>query len=76
MVECIPSENRLSDKFSLHEIISRQKLNAKTHCHVPFGSYCEVHAKPDITNSMAPISHLAIALGPMGNIQGTYKFFA
>ncbi len=52
----------------------RHKLDAKLHCKVPFGAYCEVHINPDITNMMEPRTRWAICLGPMRNMQGSYKF--
>ena len=49
-------------------------LSWKWHCKVPFGTYCEVHDKPDPSNDMTPRTHEGIAVGPpTENIQGTYK---
>ena len=56
--------------------MSRHKLDAKLHCRVPFGSYCEVHVDPEITNTMDPRTKWAICLGPTGNLQGSYKFLS
>jgi hypothetical protein len=56
--------------------VSRHKLNAKMHCKVPFGAYCEVHVNPDITNMMEPRTRWGICLGPTGNMQGSYKFLS
>ena len=39
-----------------------------------FGAYCEVHDEPEIANTMMPHTHEAIAMGPTGNLQGSYKF--
>lgn len=70
-----PIKNRISDKFSPREIVTRQTLDFSKHCRTPFGSYCEVHDEPTLLNSMRPQTHPAIALGPTSNIQGTYKLF-
>ncbi len=67
-------ESGLSEKYSLHELVSRHKLDAKLHCESPFGAYCEVHTDPDVTNTTDPRMRWGICLGPTGNIQGSYKF--
>ena len=66
----------ISEKWSPREIVSRHKLDAKLHCKIPFGEYCEVHADPDITNTMEPRTRWGISLGPTGNMQGSYKFLS
>jgi len=69
-----PVKSGISEKWSPREIVSRHKLDAKIHCKVPFGAYCEVHVDPDITNTMEPRTKWGICLGPTGNMQGSYKF--
>ncbi len=59
-----------------HKIVYRHKLDFAKHCKSPFKMYCEVHDDPTRTNTMATCSTLAIVLGPMGNLQGTYKFLS
>jgi hypothetical protein len=54
--------------------VSRHKLNAKLHCKLPFGAYCEVHTDPVITNTTEPRTRWGICLIPTGNLQGSYKF--
>jgi hypothetical protein len=66
----------ISDKWSPQELVSTHKLDAKLHCRVPFGSYCEVHVDPEITNTMDPRTKWAICLGPTGNLLGSYKFLS
>jgi hypothetical protein len=66
----------ISEKWSPREIVSRHKLDAKLHCKVPFGAYCEVHVDPDITNTMKSRTKWGICLGPTGNMQGSYKFLS
>ncbi len=56
--------------------MSRHKLDAKMHCKVPFGAYCEVHVNPDITNMMEPRTRWGICLEPTGSMQGSYTFLS
>ncbi len=56
--------------------MSRHKLDAKLHCRAPFGSYCEVHVDPEITNTMDPRMKWAVCLGPTGILQGSYEFLS
>jgi len=71
-----PVNSGISEKWSPREIVSRHKLDAKIHCKVPFGAYCEVHVNPDIMNMMEPRTKWGICLGPTGNMQGSYKFLS
>ena len=71
-----PIKLGISEKWSPRELVSRTKLDAKLHCRAPFGSYCEMHIDPDITNMLEPRTNWAICMGPMGNLQGSYKFLS
>jgi hypothetical protein len=71
-----PVKLGIPEKWSPREIVSRHKLDAKMHCKVPFGAYCEVHVNPDITNTMEPRTRWGICLRPTGNMQGSYKFLS
>ncbi len=71
-----PAKSEVSEKWSPRDLISRHKLEAKLHCKAPFGSYCEVHVDPGITNTKEPSTKWAICLGPTGNRQGSYKFMS
>jgi hypothetical protein len=71
-----PMKSGISKKWSPWELISRHKLGAKLHCRAPFGSYCDVLVDPDITNTLEPRTKWAICMGPMGNLQGSYKFLS
>jgi hypothetical protein len=70
-----PVKSGVSDKISPRELLLRWRLNYKKHCRVEPGTYCEVHDKATPTNTMAPRTHEAIALGPTGNLQGSVKFY-
>ncbi len=41
-ITLFPIRSGISDKWCSHELVSRNKLDAKLHCRVPLGSYCEV----------------------------------
>jgi hypothetical protein len=71
-LNAFPSKSGISETLLPRKIILCHHLDFAKHCRAPFGSSCEVHDEPAPTNSMM----LAIVLGPMGNLQGTYKFFS
>ena len=71
-----PVRSGISEKWSPHELVSLTKLDTKLHCRAPFGSYCETHEDPDITNRLDPRTKWAICMGPTGNLQGSYKFLS
>jgi hypothetical protein len=60
---------------SPRELMVHLKLDYKQHCRVEPGTYCEVHDEPKPSNTTAPRTHAAIALGPTGNMQGSVKFY-
>jgi hypothetical protein len=66
----------ISEKLSPRELVFQHKLDAKLHCRAPFGSYCEIHVDPEITNTLEPRTKWAICMGPMGNLQRSYKFLS
>ena len=74
-LNALTNHSGISCKWSPHELICHHRLDAEKHCKIPFGAYCEVHDEPPLTNSMVPWMHPYIAIGPSGNIQGSYKFF-
>ncbi len=71
-----PVKSGISKKWSPWESVSRHKLDAKLHCRAPFGSYCEAHVDPEITNTLESRTKWAICMGPTGNLQGSYKFLS
>ena len=50
-------------------------MDAKKHCRVLPGSYCEVNEEPNTTNTTVSRTHEGIALVPTGNLQGSVKFY-
>jgi hypothetical protein len=69
-----PVKSGISEKWSPRDVVLRHKLDAKLHCKVHFGAYCEVHVDPDITKAMESRNKWGICLGAKGNMQGSYKF--
>jgi hypothetical protein len=49
-----PIRSGITDKWSPRELVLRHRLDAKLHCRLPFGSYCELHVDPGITDTMDP----------------------
>ena len=64
----------ISAVYSLHEILTGMKMNFKKYCRLDFGKYVEVHDRPTPTNSLKSHTKLCVALGPICNLQGTFKF--
>jgi hypothetical protein len=75
-LNAFPSKSGISARYSPRELILRRKLTFDKHCRVPFGTYCEVDDDPIPSNDTRSRTTPAIALGPTGNAQGTYKFFS
>ena len=71
-----PSINGLSTTLSPRTILTGIIIDYKTHCRLPFGVYAQVHEENTPVNSMTSRSTGAIYLGPLGNIQGDYKFLS
>ncbi len=71
-----PVRSGISEKWSLRELVSQTKLDAKLHCRAPFELYCETHEDPDITNTLDLRTKQGICMGPTGNLQGSYKFLS
>ncbi len=75
-LNAFPTKSGVSETLSPHEIVMRHKLDFAKHCRALFGSYCKTHDEPVPTNTMVARSTPVTVLGPMGNLQGTYKFFS
>jgi hypothetical protein len=70
-----PARTGISDRFSPRELLVWWQLDYKKHCQVLPGTYCEIHDKPDPSNSMVAWTHKGIALRQTGNLQGSVKFY-
>ena len=70
-----PVKSGVSETFSPREILLRWRVDAKKHCRVLHGSYCEVHDEPNPSNTTVSRTYEGIALVPTGNLQGSVKFY-
>ncbi len=70
----IPKEEQAESPRDL--IFGEYRLEYKTVCQLPFGSYVQVHDEVSQTNTMEPRTTGAINLGPTGNVQGAHKFLS
>jgi hypothetical protein len=74
-LNAFPVKSGISVVYLPGELIVRWRLDYKMHCRMLPGTYCEVHDEPTPTNTMAWQTNECIALGPMGNLQGSIKFY-
>lgn len=52
-------------------------MDPKLYCKVPFGGYAQIYVKQkDMNNVLQSRTVGGISLGPMGNMQGTYRFIS
>lgn len=58
------------------ELLTGRKLDFQKDCLLKFGAYVQVHEDDMITNTMKERTLGAIALGPAGNVQGSYNFLS
>ena len=66
MINAIPAEKCISEKFAPREIVTGKLLNIN-HFKAPFGEYLEVSTDTYVTNYMKGRTHPFISLGPSGN---------
>lgn len=69
-----PSGTRV-DQSSPRELFTGRKIDASIDLRTGFGDYCQCHAENIIKNSMTPRTQGAISLLPVGNLQGSVKFY-
>ena len=74
-LNAFPVKSGVSDTFPLRNILPRWRMDAKKHCRVIPGSYCELHDKPNPTNTTVGRTREGIALRPTGSLQGSVKFY-
>ncbi len=67
-LNAFPVRSGISSMHLPRELLVRWKLDYKQHCRVLPGTYCEVHNQP-------MRAYAAIVLGPIGNLQGSVKFY-
>ena len=74
-LNAFPVKTGISGVYPPRELLVHWCLNYNKHCRVLPGTYCEVHDKPVPSNTMTSRTHAAIAMGPMGNLRGSVKFY-
>ncbi len=74
-LNAIPQANSIIPNICSKAILTGQFPDFNKHCKIGFGTYAHVHTPRTITNTMAPRTTPAIALGPMSTIQGGHRFF-
>ena len=75
-LNAFPVKTEISGVYSPQELLVQWHLKYNKHCRVLPGTYCEVHDEPVPSNTMKSCTHAVIAMGPMGNLQGSVKFTA
>jgi hypothetical protein len=76
MLKFCPRKVSISQTLSPKTIMSGETLDYKKHLSLQIGQYCQVHEEEHPHNSQAARTKGTIALGPSGNLQGSYKFLA
>ena len=74
-LNAFPVNSDVSETLYPREILLRWRMDAKKHCRVLPGSYCEVHDNPNSTNTTVSRTHEGISLGPTGDLQDSVKFY-
>ena len=75
MINAVPADGSISEKYSPREIVTGQKLDMKKDCRALFGAYVEASKDAVTTNTMDKRTHSCITLGPSRNLQGSVKCF-
>ena len=76
MLNLFPPKGGVSDVLSPRTVMSGKTLDHKKHLALRIGQHCQVHQEDTPRNSQLPRTKGAIALGPGGNLQGSFKFVA
>ena len=76
MLTYFPSKGGLSSTLSPQTIMTGETLDYKKQLALQVGQYVQVHEEELPRNSQKPRTRGAITLGPMGNVQGGFKFMA
>ena len=76
MLNFFPPRGGVSETMIPKEIMPGENLDYKKHLDMQFGQYCQVHQEEIPRNDMSARTKGEIFLGPIGNLQGGYKFMA
>jgi hypothetical protein len=74
LLNFIPMKGGVSDTLSPKTIMSRETIDYNKHLSLQLGQYCQVHKEDNPHNSQIARTKGTISLGPIGNIQGGFKF--
>ncbi len=74
-LNAIPKDNAVLPNVCSKAVVTVQFPDFNKHCLLGFGDYVHVHNPRTITNTMAPRTSSAIAMGPTSSIQGSQRFF-
>ena len=74
-INSIPQATSIIPNVCSRAILTGQFPDYDKHCSLAFGEYVHVHNPRTITNTMAPRTSPAIAMGPTSNLQGGHRFF-
>ncbi len=75
-LNAFPVKNGISAVHLPRELLVCWRLDYNKHCQVLPGTYCKVHNKPLLSNTMMLRTHEAVAVGPTGNLQESAKFYS
>ena len=73
-INAFPRKGGVSDTTSPRQIMTGVQFDYAKHCKCPFGAYVQAYTNPKTTNTPDARTVGAICLGPVGNLQGSYKF--
>jgi hypothetical protein len=73
-INILPSSLR-QDSMSPTEMFTGRKVDFKKHVRIGFGQYVQLEDPAVVKNSIAPRTEGAISLYPIGNVQGSMKFY-
>lgn len=73
-INMFPKGGAENPNVSPREMFLGRKIDVNIECRLQFGVYVQVHEDDVITNTMKARTVGAIALGPAGNLQGSYNF--
>jgi hypothetical protein len=75
-INSFPRTSSIGSGVPPKELLTGRKLDFHKDCLLKFGEYVQVHEDDMITNTMKERTLGAIALGPAGNVQGSYNFLS
>ena len=74
MINAVPAEKGVSERFAPRDIFTGKRLNINNFKD-PFGQYIEASGDADFINDMKGRTHPCISLGPSGNWHGSQMCF-